>query len=102
MFEMKWDWVLTVLKSSILEKKVGGNEFTPTTIYPIFRNFQVDFSIFLKTEYVRDEWSGCCSEVTFSKITPWGATRLPQTFLNSKKLPFSNIYRPKTVQARMI
>jgi hypothetical protein len=80
MFEMKWDWVLTVLKSSILEKKVGGNEFTPTTIYPIFRNFQVDFSIFLKTEYVRDEWSGCCSEATFSKITPWGPLGFPKLF----------------------
>ena len=62
------------------KKKVGGNEFTPTTIYPIFRNFQVDFSIFFKTEYVRDEWSGCCSEVTFSKITPWGPLGFPKLF----------------------
>ena len=31
-----------------------------------------------------------------------GATRLPQTFLNSKKLHFQIFIDPKTVQARMI
>ena len=54
-FGMKWDCVLTVLKFSFFEKRVGGNEFTPTTIYPIFTKFSnYFFNIFF--DWIRLRW----------------------------------------------
>ena len=61
-------------------KKGWGKWVYPNYNLPNFSKFQVDFSIFFKTEYVRDEWSGCCSEATFSKITPWGPLGFPKLF----------------------
>ena len=48
MFEIEWDWQLTVLKSSILEKKVGGNEFTQLQFTPFFEIFKLIFQFFFK------------------------------------------------------
>ena len=61
-------------------KKGWGKWVYPNYNLPHFSKFSSWFFKFFLTEYVRDEWSGCCSEATFSKITPWGPLGFPKLF----------------------
>ena len=85
----------------IFQKTGWGKWVYPNYHLPNFSKFSNYFFIFFSTEYVRDEQRGCCCEATFSNIHH-GGHQAPTKFSKFEKVAFSNIYRPKTVQARMI
>ena len=62
--------------------KIGLGEMSlPQLRFTLFlRNLRITFSIFFLNDYVWDERSVCCSEATFSPITPWRPLGFPKLF----------------------